>query len=229
MREFDSVMDCIQYVHSTLVVDLKNYISHCSHDHYKSLFKPTPKGIYLKGEVIKPLVDLTKPHYLRPVAYKDQQVPVQSLTPITEYDQAKGTKSDIVDATGKVLLTSRDIMVMERVLTDDPGYGYQAIRAASYFGLSFLSRFCAHANISPPHDYRDIFIEEAWPQVEDESLDVFNQLKYAIASFVGDDELYLYYYRMQESVLYIQKNVDYRVYEYYLKKHAEEKEETGDE
>lgn len=223
MREFESMSDLIQYSHSSLVLDLRNYIGACNTPAYQETLLPPPAGIYLKGEPY-PLVDMSKLHFARPTSHKNLQhpqlKPLQSLNDLTP-------NIDVVDGDGGVVLHGLDIYKFKNLLTDTPGYKYQAIRAACYFGVKALSQLCVHSNVRPPFDYRTIFKPEAYDLVEDESLDVFNHLKYAIASFVGDDELFLYYIKLTQSTLMIQKNVDYRVFEYYRIKFTEQEE--GDE
>ena len=223
MREFESMSDLIQYSHSSLVLDLRNYIGACSAPAYQETLLPPPAGIYLKGEPY-PLVDMSKLHFARPTLHKNLQhpqlKPLQSLHDLTP-------NIDVVDGDGGVVLHGLDIYKFKNLLTDTPGYKYQAIRAACYFGVKALSQLCVHSNVRPPFDYRSIFKPEAYDLVEDESLDVFNHLKYAIASFVGDDELFLYYIKLYRCTLMIQKNVDYRVFEYYRIKFAEQAEEQG--
>lgn len=221
MREFESLTECIEYNHSTLILDLKNYLGPCNNPEYSELFKPAPKGIYVKGEVT-PFLELDKPHYLVPanMVFSPEMIP--SLEQLTQLSDLKDRKVAVVDKEGVVRLTSIDIARRYHIFTDDPGTCYQGVRAAAYFAISFLSRWCKHTNLSLPYRIQDIFKEEALPMLEDETLDVFKQLKYAISSFVGDDDLFLYFYRVKGSVLYIQKNMDYRVYEYYLRKFNDE-------
>lgn len=219
MPEFESLTECIEYNHSTLIIDLRNYISPCSQPEYMQLFKPVPKGIYLKGE-LSPVLDLTNPHYLRPRHHSTGSLePLQLLTSL---EQLKDQHASIVDEYGNVKLSRANLFAMKRSLVEDPGYGYQAVRAAAYFALTFLNNWCKHSRITPPYSFHDIFKEEALHMLADESLDVFKQLKFAISSFVGEDDLFLYYYKLKGTTLYIQKNVDFRVYDYYLRKFAHE-------
>ena len=217
MKEFESLTECIEYNHSTLIIDLRNYISPCSQPEYMQLFKPAPKGLYLKGE-LSPILDLTKPHYLLP---KQRATgPNEPLQLLTSLEQLKDLQASVVDEHGNVKLSRANLFAMKRSLIEDPGYGYQAVRAAAYFALTFLNNWCQHSRITPPYSFHDIFKEEALHMLVDESLDVFKQLKFAISSFVGEDDLFLYYYKLKGATLYIQKNVDYRVYDYYLRKFA---------
>lgn len=221
MREFETLRECIEYNHSTLILDLRNYLGPCGNPAYSELFKPSPKGIYVKGE-ISPLVDLEKPHYLLPSGKKFNVELLFTLERVNGIDDIKDKKVDLIDDKGNVKLNMVDIVRRYHLLTDDPGVSYQGVRAAAYFAISFLSRWCKYANVSVPYHYQDIFKEDVWGLVEDESLDVFKQLKYAISSFVGDDDLFLYFYRMKDSILHIQKNMDYRVYDYYVRKFNDE-------
>lgn len=221
MLEFENLIECIEYNHSTLIVDLKNYIGPCTQPAYYELFKPPLKGIYLKGE-LQPIVDLTKPHYLRHNTQEGKTAVISTLPLVTNLEMIKGQKASVIDELGNVRLSSQDIYRLYSVLSEDPGCTYQAVKAAAYFALSFLDSWCKHSRINPPCSYKEIFKEEAWHLVEDESLDVFKQLKLTIASFVGEDNLYLYFYRLKDSTLYIQKNMDYRVYDYYVRKFSDD-------
>lgn len=224
MREFESMSDLIQYSHSSLVLDLRNYIGACSAPSYQETLLPPPPGIYLKGATY-PLVDMSKPHFARPTSKKNHPQP--QLKPLLNLGDVT-PNIDVVDVEGNVVLQGLDIYKFKNLLIDTPGYKYQAVRAACYFGVKAISQLCIHANVHPPFDYRAIFKPEAYGLVEDESLDVFNQLKYSIASFVGEDELFLYYIKMTQSTLLIQKNVDYRIFEYYRIKFAEQEEEKDE-
>ncbi len=65
------------------------------------LFKPAPKGLYLKGE-LSPILDLTKPHYLLPRVRATG--PIESLQPLTSLEQLKDLQASVVDEHGNVKL-----------------------------------------------------------------------------------------------------------------------------
>lgn len=221
MEDFASLEECTTYVEGTLILDLKNFIPVFEETPFVDAFLEPPEGIYLKGEYL-PLLDLSKRFYR-----KDKLVMNNVIRGVIDYANSPliTNKGDILDCTsdvvndrGDIVLTRRNIHRLRDLLTDHPGHTYNAIKAALYVAMSCIRQFCPYANITPPDHYTSFLREPYWYLEEEDHLTTaLKKMVAHITSFVSNDENHIYFYKLKGTVFTLEKNVDYRIRDYYLR------------
>lgn len=217
------LLEAINTVNETHIVDLQRYIYDLSDTSY-AMFKPNPKGLY-------------RPGGLMPVVTPDE----------TYYDERGDIikYEDIIEHKGSVYNSSKRVVLNKtkyaRRLVEDPGIPVNVIFGAHRAVINYITSITLPRYISMissenkggygnkiPKSIRDIIISEESDveyDLEDTLGYIFDKLIQDVSKFIKNDIWCFYTQELTGTTLVLFKGIDYRIYDWYVMRLADEDEE----
>lgn len=139
-------------------------------------------------------------------------------TPISKLDDIRKASGGLCDRHGEILLSGRTVMRYGHNFYIDHGETQQITLLTVTVICTLLHDLCKHARITASvTDFSSILKPEFY-HYSDPSMGVYSLYKKTISAlhdFVGHDLLNLYFVRYDDTNIYIEKSMDFRIYEYY--------------
>ena len=217
--EYGSFTEVITEVRDVLILDLAHYTVQLPSD-YASCLQPEPEGIYLYG-ALNPIAvfDPRYPLYSKP-AYEARMLP-----DITTYEQFIGCAPPIVNSQGSVI--AKAPRQNARHYRNRCTYNRSAIYLAAIHLWDILNNL--HRETQP---YTNLGLQQLVERqylLQDIDPSAFRidghpgilDLQRQVQAFIHRDIHAVYALRMNNSVVHIEKGLDYRVIEYYRQRFEE--------
>lgn len=195
---------------AVIIINLMDYIQELIKK-YEHTFKEPESGIYL--------VDSATP-LLKPTQAYFSESSFKSQTPLTSLDDVE---EQVVDENGDIIIPTYIMRRKSKMLSSKPTLPVRALQIAFETIQDQIDELLIHTpareygsgvklHIKPEYHYlvTDGYIEAS-----------LGKLVRDISLFVGSDIWNLYYFKLNKTDLLIEKGIDFRVYDWTLKKEQE--------
>lgn len=222
MRDFSNIDDLLNYKESSIIFDLRNYVSNAQSPTYSDMLLPPERGVYVQG-ILDPIVNLDKPHYLRTqlvsnAGAKNDLIFNYRATPtIQGLGEIMEAKCDVINTSGDVVLSAKDIRSLGKMFKDKPDLPINAIRLALCAVTECMNEICRHTRFGNlPYNPKNLVKETHWEKLDNHvHHTMFRGLLDEIAIYVGDDNWHLYHFKVKGSTFFLEKAIDYRIYKFH--------------
>lgn len=207
----------LEHTTGLLLFDLLEQASYICNDATMEALLPPPKGLYLKGSV-KPLLSNTKSYY----AISDPTTPI-------DLDNVLLLREDIIDHTGDVVLSGRNLTYRPHVFTTTPTLPITAIQICHNILVDYLFRYCKHARGIRSFHIRDYIHESMHVAFDDVYFEEFlTEALDELHDFIRHQDECIYMTRLKGSTLIIERYIDWRIFEYTEMMYNKQQEEASD-
>lgn len=195
---------------AVLIINLSDYIRDLR-EKYDHIFKEPEPGIYLVGEST-PLLKASQPYY--------SETSFKTLTPITSLDDIE---EPIVDGDGAMIIPTYIMRRKAKMLSAKPTLPVRALQIAFETIQDQIDEMLPH---TPAREYGNAVKSHIQPEFHSVVTDGYieaalSKLIRDITMFVGCDIWNLYYFKLNKTDLIVEKGVDYRIFDWTLKKEQE--------
>lgn len=195
------------------VVSLKEP-AHSLHSALFEALQPNPEGIYIKGQ-------------LMPVVKPGQKLFALNSGKSFSYDQIAEIQDDVCDEDGNVLIKKELMLDKARLLNYGGYYPVSALQLLKANVDLNLRRFCKFAVPFSNESTVLRYLKPGYKHILNEGyLDTYtNDIIEQLHEFIVKDLWRIYFTKVKSDNLFIEKSVDYRIYEWtkmqYEKLHPE--------
>lgn len=179
---------------------------------YRDYFwDPEPGVYYING--VEPIIKKhTKETYYTPQSYQEN-------LPITDYG---AVKTDVINEYGKIIIPAYVMQNQHKFLTMSPKLPINSLKLIK----CALNQYIIDSTM--PYDYNpdavlitELLNEEGILLYEEGAMEVYYE-RYinAISDFVGDDLWHIYFVKLNNTSIIVEKTVDYRIWSWH--KHMED-------
>lgn len=216
MIDFKSLTDVLAHVEEVCVIDLLDHAMTIGEDCQKALV-PAPKGLYLVGSMDPVLYEGVTYYAKSDVVVNGDVYDFANSQPIKDLSKLIKKPDDVYDATGKLVITKKQLMARSRFLKTESTLPVVGMKMAMAVVKKYLSTLCRHTSyIHDQARIRELIKPEFLDQYDtEEFMDNFTRLLGQLDTFIGNDYWNMYWFKMQGTSMVVLKGVDWRVYRYY--------------
>lgn len=197
----------------TYLVDLLEYSLLFEDEPFKSALLPSPKGLYLVGEIDPRLT--TDKVYFDPVGL-EQGVPFTGLEAILESSNA------VLNESGQVLIPKSSPQYKKKFWSTEPSVPSGALKLIKALIGEHIGSVCRHTrcSVATYHSGAYNYIRPEMTQLLEsgQMAELIEKLFDEVNLFIGNDIWHIYFWDLKGTTLKIEKTVDFRIYEYYRQK-----------
>ena len=206
MKKIDP-FSLLNKVQKSLLIDLHDHVYGINPTILGMLEVPE-EGIYFKNS-IQPLMVESQVYFKASKfgRYSDR---------IIDFKEVFNLNEDVLDKDGNTVISKKELRARRRYLTMEPELPITAVHLAVNMVNEYLSILAPYAKCGRIKR-QEWFVKEEYHYVIEEDLfeSVFERLMSEVYTFVGDDTWHIYFTRMINATLVIEKVVDYRIFRYH--------------
>ena len=204
--------DLLKKVTSYTLVDLQHQSIKLMNE-FGDVFVPPKEGLYLEG-FVDPILKGNKLYYARKDFQKRKAI--KSLDHVIDLDD------DIYDDQKNIVMSRRFINNKKKHLTTRPKISISAIFAIRACILNYLYGVCRYARVGLRLSPESFIIDDFIDKLNEKSMEsFFSEILEEIHDFIGEDTWHIYFCRTKNTVLVIEKSIDYRIFDWYRLKEQE--------
>lgn len=186
-----------------LLLNLLDYVQELEFNFGRYFIDPEP-GIYFIDSLIP---------VIRPDCLYYTQASYATQTPITNLDRYN---EPILNEIGEIVIPMSVMRNKARYLTSKPTLPQRAIQIAAHLASAYFEELAPYKHVRRAREeIRKLLKPEAWHYLDDGYLDLScERLLRALGHFVNDGVWNIYFTRLVNTDLIVEKSTDYRIMQY---------------
>lgn len=209
MIDIEHPNDLITKVHGSIAIDLYNQdLHHLLKDHLVDTDTP---NIYFKGST-NPIISKKISLY---IANK------QNLVPIEDYDLLLEHPTNVYNKDAEIVLRAEILEQHKKHLTSTPSIPNSLTVMIESYLVTILNRMCVKSMTGISYDISNYVTDIDEDTVLDMIEEHYSNEISMLYEFIGTDTWNLYFKHRKNSLLVIEKSVDWRIYEWHRANYIE--------
>lgn len=209
MKSFNE-NDLLLETSQLLVIDLVNELINVDSEFLETISIEPEPGLYIAGD-IDPFYKLTRNHKLH------------KLQGDEFYNELDSFIKTIKEEDSKIKLDEVLYKRIKHLITNKPTVPASSLKIMTCVIMNRIHHLCKYT--------RGSLAKDAYPYIKPEyrtedNIDfletIFDSLIIQILKLIGNDKYHIYFVELKKSVLYIEKTVDFRIYDWYRMKNEYE-------
>lgn len=218
---YEDPANMLSRVKDVVIIDLFKHAIALDPELTQALVEPE-EGIYLRGSV-EPFISRKHQYYTRATYGAPGKTKDISDLAIKDFSIILDLREDLLDESGNVVLPAQSIRKYRKYMSLKPDMPVTAIRLARQLVLDYLSHLCPYTRTVMRWSLITFIKEDKQHLFYDDAFEcAFEKLLDEVDTFVGDDNWFYYFNKIQGTSLILEKTVDIRIYEWHKRKYEDQ-------
>lgn len=223
-QDFKNKFELDSYVKEILILDLLEEAYKVPEDPFLHAIEPEKEGLYLPGGT-EPLLTLDKRYYPSSIYNAlNLSKSVSKEHHLKTLEQIKNCSEDLYDEKGNLVISARKLRQYNRYFKEEPTVPANLIKVSAAMAMEHLSRIDIRASFNGEHpEIEELILPEYHGLITHGDLYLgYFDLYITLENFISQDSWHLYRVTLKGTTLYVEKQMDLRIYEWYLQKFRDE-------